>query len=148
MKKKIAIIACTIAMVSYAGCCTKKDCRTLDDLVEIQLVNFAGDEVDSLTIEIFSDSLTTRLDSVFSTATISGGYMAVDIPGELNLDHFYRITNHSTGQSDVMGHFNSKKLKCNTCFPNKTKGYITTLDNYVLNGDTYNEEVLSIAKRP
>ena len=115
-------------------------------MVEIQLVNYAATEVDSISIEVFSDSLVTRIDSVFNTATVSGGYMAIDIPGELNLEHFYLIKNLSTGQSDVLGHFASKKLKCNTCFPNKSKGYIVTLASYVLNGYTYNEEVLSISK--
>lgn len=147
MRPTYATVLILLFSAFLTACCTKKDCRTIEDLSEIQFVNFQASELDSMVIETYDAVLSIRLDSTFRSATVVGSYMAISFANEFDREKSYRIINLSSGQVDTLSQFLTKREKCNTCFPSKAKGNVTVLDSYVVNSDTFYGELLSVAKR-
>ena len=111
-----------------SSCCTKKKCTfEAEDINEIQMINFAATDLDSIIVESFLNAI--KEDSIFTKAISNpAGESRVTMPSRLNKQRNYRVTILSSGKIFIVSEFLTKKGSCNC------NGDIEILDSYKVNG--------------
>ena len=145
IRKNLVLVIVTSLFIGLNACCNKKDCAGFDELNEIQMLNFAAADVDSISFEIFEagSNFSSRLDSSFSNAhdrTGGSTELILFVPEYLQTTHAYRVTLHSTGQVYQLTDFTVKKEECN-CPSDKYHA----LESYVLNGTVHRSATVAIS---
>lgn len=146
MRKFIFYTLTAGLILAMSSCCTKKQCLGADDLYEIQLLNFAPSEVDSIAFETFSanSNFASKIDSSLTNARGRGFNdtdLIIFLPKKINTSHEYRVTILRTGQVYKLTNFATRKEECN-CPSDK----YNVLVSYSVNGRRENSSSITITK--
>jgi len=131
-----AIIALCFVLNS---CCHKKYCSDFAGQFVITLYNFAQNDVDSISVEVFEIGPTgkVRIDSVFTQpyqSTSGSTVFTAYVPATFEQNYDYRVTLNSTNQVYLLSGFTTQRASCNNCFIKLMNDDYTTLLSYTVNG--------------
>lgn len=133
-----------IVFFLFENCCTKKACFGINDIREIELINFIAKEVDSISIKRYQKDTDILIDSIFTSAWVSTDkILYLNQQFDINLD--YKIVIHSIDSTFLLNQFVATKVDCNTCFP-PGLDKITVLESYAINGQKQISAFLQIKK--
>ena len=133
-----------------SSCCHKKDCDGVENIAEINLINFSLTQVDSIVIKTYQkdSNFDSMIDSFFTNARgrqEGDSDLIIFMPQRLNMSLDYEIEFTEINMKYFMSGFASKKEECNDCFPSGHT-YVTVLDYYFVNGERITTPSLQIKK--
>ncbi len=144
----LQVFGIALILSAFSGCCKKKDCMGIDDMIRMDLENFTGPEVEIINVEAYDPAQS------LSTPISSFGVRGYEVNGvgdtlfyffyEFNPDFVYELDVPNINKIYTVEDFTSSSEVCNNCI--FSNDYYDELKTYKINGTVYNGSRLILYK--